>query len=148
MLCSLYLAKKHSANEAVGAAEIADAESIPLQYTHQILQRLRKGGIISSVRGPHGGYKLTADPEKINLKQIMIAVEDDTFQVMCDTHPIENEQRCNPMSDCGLRVVWQDLKQSIDQMLEQRTLAWLVQRDSQTNLVKLSTERPSAPPAA
>src|SRR5690606_3493579 len=57
--CTVYIAERHRAGAAtVTAAEIADAQGIDPQYTQQILQRLRRKGLITSVRGPQGGYRL------------------------------------------------------------------------------------------
>ena len=70
ILCCVYLAQNNG-NRAVGAGEISESQSIPLQYTHQILQRLRKGGIIESLRGPHGGYRLAKSAENTTLKDIL-----------------------------------------------------------------------------
>jgi len=125
-LCSLQLAKRHgSEDEAIGAAEIAEHNLIPIQYTQQILQRLRKGGIIDSIRGPKGGYKLVASPELISIKQILVAAEGDTFQIICESSITATF--CAPGNTCGLRAIWTDLRNVIDQFLDSRSLAWLLE---------------------
>jgi Rrf2 family iron-sulfur cluster assembly transcriptional regulator len=124
ILCSLYLARNHD-HGAVGAAEIAESQGIPLQYTQQILHRLRKGGVIASVRGPHGGYRLTKSPQETNLKEILYAAEGDTLELICDSNPVYGS--CHEADrSCSLRDVWHDLKVSIDEMLTSRTLATLL----------------------
>ena len=132
ILCSLYLARKHH-DGPVGAAEIADGQQIPLQYTQQILQRLRKGNIIKSVRGPKGGYALTESPEKTTLKAILYAAEGDTFEILCDTHPVYSE-RCED-SVCGLRSVWHELKSAVDSLLEQHTLATIMRKEVEARIL-------------
>lgn len=134
ILCSLYLAR-NSSRGAVGASEISEAQSIPLQYTQQILQRLRKGGIIESERGPHGGYKLSRTPQETNLKEILYAAEGDTFQVICDADPIYPD-KCGT-DPCGLHDVWNDLKAAVDELLSSRTLAWVLERESQAQAPQL-----------
>lgn len=126
ILCSLYLATKVKEGP-IGAQEISEAKSIPLQYTQQILQRLRKGGIIKSARGPNGGYSLCRTPEQTTLKDIFCAAEGDTFEVVCDTDPIYPD-RCG-QEPCGLHSVWNDLKASIDQLLASRSLAWVIEKE-------------------
>lgn len=147
ILCSLYLAKQHGA-APVGAAEIAEAEKIPVQYTQQILQRLRRGNIIESARGPHGGYSLAREPDKITLKQILDATEGDTFQVICHHNPPDTEGRCNPANVCSLRNVWEDLKVSIDAMLSSKTLAHLVlvEQEAQSGHMPKDMIQISSPP--
>ena len=120
ILCCLYLARR-AEKAPVGATDIAAAQMIPLQYTQQILQRLRKGKIIESVRGPHGGYRLVRTPAATTLREILYAAEGDTFENICEVNPVYPEMCGNRA--CGLKVVWEDLKVAIDQLLEKRTLA-------------------------
>ncbi|MCB0353846.1 MAG: Rrf2 family transcriptional regulator [Bdellovibrionales bacterium] len=133
VLCSLYLASRfhRDQEEAIGASEIAEAQLIPVQYTQQILQRLRKGEIIESVRGPKGGYRLTRQPIEITLKEILYAAEGDTFEVICDSGPIY-DGLCNQGFVCALKDIWRDLKSSIDQFLDKQTLESLYLRQQQS----------------
>lgn len=126
LLCSMYIAEQtKKGNDTVGAAEIADSLSIALQYTQQILQRLRKGDIIDSVRGPHGGYKLTRPSTDISVANILTAAEGDTFEVICETKPIDSE-RCGSDTPCSLRNLWVDLKDHINEFLTAKTLEELI----------------------
>lgn len=143
ILCSVYLAKKYGSG-AVGAAEIAESQGLDVQYTQQILQRLRRGGVIESARGPRGGYQLAQAPEVITLKDVLYATEGDTFQIICEHSPIhpnpEDGYQCATKENCSLHNVWQELRTAIDQLLEQRTLADLVGLDSnQQTLVQLTS---------
>lgn len=122
ILCSLYLATRSEAGTAIGAAEIAKAQNIPLQYAQQILHRLRKGGVIKSVRGPHGGFQLSKPPAETNLKEILYAAEGATFEVVCDVDPVYSE-KCGPLAECGLKHVWYELKDAIDGILDKTSLA-------------------------
>lgn len=146
ILCALHLAKKFG-EPAVGAAEIAETQGIDLPYTQQILQRLRKGDIIESVRGPKGGYKLQRPPKEITLKDILYAVEGDTFQVICEhapLHPVADEpSRCSTRESCSLHEVWQELRVAIDKLLEERTLEDLVTSESGSRLVQLNVHQRS-----
>jgi Rrf2 family protein len=133
ILCSLYLAKKYG-DGPIGAVEIAESQGLDVQYTQQILQRLRKGNVIESERGPRGGYRLARTPESITLKDILYATEGDTFQIICEHSPIhpnpEDGSQCATRENCGLHGVWQDLRAAIDQLLEQRTLKDLIGIDT------------------
>ncbi len=144
ILCALHLAKNYG-DSAIGAAEIAESQGIDLPYTQQILQRLRKGDVIESVRGPKGGYKLQRPPAQISLKDILYAVEGDTFQIICDHAPLhpENDEpsRCSTRETCGLHGVWQDLRTAIDRLLEERTLEDLSKTESTRGLVQLNVHQ-------
>lgn len=120
--CSLQIARREGEGAAtVGAAEIADEQGIALEYAQQILQRLRRGSIIESVRGPHGGYKLSRPAKEISVGQVLTAAEGDTFEVMCDTKPLQLE-RCQPGSGCNLRALWHELRDHVNQFMNARTL--------------------------
>jgi Rrf2 family transcriptional regulator, iron-sulfur cluster assembly transcription factor len=142
VLCSTFLAdKEQSENGTVGAMEIAKAHGIALEYAQQILQRLRRGGIIKSVRGPQGGYKLARGAREITLREVLLAAEGDTFEVICDTKPL-HLPCCKEESDCGLRELWQGLKKEVDKYLNSYTLADLASSPNQTchshdNVVRL-----------
>jgi Rrf2 family protein len=144
ILCALHLAKNYG-EPAIGAAEIAETQGIDLPYTQQILQRLRKGEVIESVRGPKGGYKLQRPPAEITLKDILYAVEGDTFQIICEHAPLhpENDEpsRCSTRQTCGLHGVWQDLRTAIDRLLEERTLEDLVKTEAAPGLVQLNAHQ-------
>ncbi|RMG44534.1 MAG: Rrf2 family transcriptional regulator [Candidatus Dadabacteria bacterium] len=129
ILCSLYLAKRYTSDEAItGATDISRVQLIPLQYTQQILQRLRKGGIIKSVRGPHGGYLLSRAPEEISLFDILKAAEGDTFEVICD-HEAVYPEHCASAS-CSLKPIWYELKEQINSFLEKKSLAEMLKSHS------------------
>ena len=136
ILCCLYLAQRGS-EQPVGAAEIAKTQSIPIKYAQQILHRLRKGGVIKSVRGPHGGFLLSKQAAQISLKDILYAAEGNTFQVICDEDPLSHHL-CQSKENCGLHDVWCHLKESIDEVLSQRSLASLMNGCSPTTQDKLS----------
>lgn len=140
ILCALHLAKNKDA-APIGAAEIADSQGIDLPYTHQILQKLRRGDVVESVRGPHGGYRLKREPAKVSLKDILYAVEGDTFQIVCESSPlhpdVEAPSMCSTRESCGLRGVWQELRTSIDALLQSKTLQDLMATEDEQNLVQL-----------
>lgn len=146
ILCALYLAKKFG-EPPVGAAEIAETQGIDLPYTQQILQRLRKGDVIESARGPKGGYKLQRAPKDITLKDILYAAEGDTFQIICEHAPLHPEAqeptRCSTQESCSLHGVWQDLRVAIDKLLEARTLQDLVMSEKTSRLVQLNPHQRS-----
>ncbi|MBP9838691.1 MAG: Rrf2 family transcriptional regulator [Proteobacteria bacterium] len=123
---SLFLAKQEKKGIAsVGASEIAESQGIDTRYAQQILQRLRKGNIVKSVRGPQGGYKLTKSPAEITLLDILIAAEGDSFEVICNSKPIDNH-RCAPKKSCGLRGIWHNLKDLVNNFLSDYTLEKLL----------------------
>ena len=57
-------------------AEIAERQDISLAYLEQLFVRLRRAGLVDSVRGPGGGYKLARAPETIRIAEVLEAVND------------------------------------------------------------------------
>lgn len=128
LIISLHLARrlKDGGEVAhVAARDLAEAERLPADYVEQILLRLRRAGVVQSVRGAGGGYLLARDPSQVTVYDVMTASDRQTFEVRCDTHPIHSE-RCAPGATCSIRPVWQALRTRIDDLLQKVTLADLL----------------------
>ena len=140
LIISLHLAKRgRSGSGPVAARELADIERLPADYVEQILLRLRRAGLVESVRGAKGGYFLAKEPSTISVRDIMTASEHQTFEVNCDTHPVD-ASRCSPGSTCSIRPVWHELQQSVDELLECISLADLMKQEPQVQeLVGISS---------
>jgi len=140
LIISLHLAKRgRTGSGPVAARELADIERLPADYVEQILLRLRRAGLVDSVRGAKGGYTLARDPGAISVRDVMTASERQTFEVNCDTHPVDAE-RCSPGSTCSIRPVWQALQQRVDDLLAGISLADLMKQEPQVQeLVGISS---------
>lgn len=139
LIIALHLTRRSAAGGTpIAAREIAEQERLPGDYVEQILLRLRRAGLVESVRGARGGYTLGRDPSAITVRDIMTASEHQTFEVNCATHPVD-EERCAPTSGCTIRPVWKALQQRVDDLLGSITLAHLAQEESQVQeLVTIS----------
>jgi Rrf2 family protein len=108
-----------AAGEPVKAEQIAEAQSIPLNFLENILAELRRAGIVESRRGAAGGYLLARPPEEVSLADVIRAVEG----------PLANVRGMSPDlleyegSAEKLRDVWVALRSSVRSVLEQVTLA-------------------------
>jgi len=139
LIISIHLAKRGRRGASpVAARELAEFERLPADYVEQILLRLRRAGIVESVRGAKGGYFLGRDPAQITVRDIMAASEHQTFEMNCESHPVHAE-RCSPNSACAIRSVWQTLQSRIDQFLGSVTLADLLREEPNPELVVLSS---------
>jgi len=139
LIIVLHLARRGAAGSGpIAAREIAEQERLPGDYVEQILLRLRRAGLVESVRGARGGYTLARDPSGITVRDIMAASEHQTFEMNCASHPVDDE-RCAPASGCTIRPVWKALQQRVDDLLGSITLAHLMQQESQVQeLVTIS----------
>ncbi len=126
LIVSLHLAKQSGSDiNPTPARDMAEREGLPPDYVEQILLKLRRAGLVASVRGAKGGYYLAREARKITVKDVIEAAEDHTFEVNCDSHVVHPE-RCRSDNDCSIRPVWRALQQRIDELLESISLADLL----------------------
>lgn len=104
--------------------EIAEKESISPKYLEHIMAPLKAAGLVSSIRGMHGGYELARPPGKIRLTEVYTALEGSPAPVDCVSEP----GSC-PMQDvCPTRETWAEMKRSIEEILNTTTLQCLAER--------------------
>ena len=129
LIISIHLAKRgRTGSGPVAARELADSERLPADYVEQILLRLRRAGLVESVRGAKGGYFLAKEPAAISVRDVMTASEHQTFEINCDSHPVDAE-RCSPDATCSIRPVWHALQRRVDELLGSISLADLMKQE-------------------
>lgn len=137
LIVSLHLARR-AGNGPVAARDMAEKEKLPADYVEQILLRLRRAGLVESVRGARGGYLLARGAEEITVKDVLDASEHGTFEVNCECHRVA-DARCGANEGCAVRPVWQLLQQRIDETLGGIHLGDLLHEESEVReLIGLS----------
>lgn len=123
----------HYGNDPVFLKDIARREDISEKYLSLIVIPLRSAGLIQSTRGAHGGYVLTRPPEKINVGDIIDALEGNICLVDC----VKNSRECSRARTCATRDLWSGLSAKIRETLGSVTLADLVrkQREKTDNMI-------------
>jgi Rrf2 family protein len=116
LICALHLAKREGEGPITGR-DMADRERLPTDYVEQILLRLRRAEIVTSVRGARGGYQLARPPAEISVREVINATELATFDLHCVSHPVDH-RRCSQSETCSIRPVWLLLQSKIDDVLE------------------------------
>ena len=116
----------HSQGKPVALADIAERQEISLSYLEQLFGKLRKGGLVRSVRGPGGGYCLSRGAAQTRIADIVLAVDE----------PIQTT-RCTPGSPAGCHLkqgrclthnLWEELGNQIYLFLSSVTLSDVVDR--------------------
>lgn len=107
--------------EPVSIKKVSERENISEYYLEQLFSTLRKAGLIKSIRGAQGGYVLSRDPAQITVAEIIYVLEG----------PIEiseclEDNVCTNMDCCATRVLWEKIKNSIDDVLKSTTLKDMV----------------------
>lgn len=128
LICLKYLCD-HPGVKPVSVSEIAESEHLPKDYIEQIFVKLRRAGIIKSIKGIRGGFILARKPPQITLLQIIEAVEGKTFEIFC-TPRLRERIVCEHFSSCSVRPVWRKLKQLIDDFCGGLTLENLLEEES------------------
>ena len=124
LIVSIHLARR-AGQGPVAARELSGHERLPHDYVEQILLRMRRAGIVDSVRGAKGGYLLAREPQAVSVKDVIEASEHVTFEVNCDVHRVDAD-RCDPSTACSIRPVWRLLERRINDLLAGITLADLL----------------------
>ena len=116
----LELSAPEARSRLLKSREIAENQNIPLKYLEQIINILKKRGLVISVRGAEGGYRIARDPQEITVFQILTALEGDLS--ILDKNSDLNE---------GYRALfWTEIDHRIKEMLDINLLDFLNQSRS------------------
>lgn len=113
----------HAQDNAVKLNAISERQNISLSYLEQLFSKLRRAGLVESIRGPGGGYILGKDAGAINISQIITAVEDNLDATLCS-----GKADCRSGMPCITHHLWESLNQTIDNYLSGITLSDLLQQ--------------------
>jgi Rrf2 family protein len=118
----LDIARNGSTETTVSLASVAERSGISHGYLEQVALSLRNAGLVRGVAGRHGGYKLSSPPEDISIRQIIEA----TIGPICVVDCIEEPEACPRSEFCECRVVYAMINLRIGEVLEEYSLADLI----------------------
>lgn len=110
-------------NGPVSLADISDRQGISISYLEQLFAKLRKNDLVSSVRGPGGGYRLAHPADEVFIASIIDAVDEQVDATRC-----AGEANCHEGDMCLTHYLWQDLSGQIHAFLSSISLGDLVRR--------------------
>ena len=102
---------RHGNDRPVSLAEIAERQEISLSYLEQLFAKLRRNGLVRSVRGPGGGYLLAHDRDETRICDIIVAVDEPIEAVRCT--PGEAFGCRGDRSRCLTHDLWEELSNQI-----------------------------------
>ncbi|BCM25666.1 MAG: Fe-S cluster assembly transcriptional regulator IscR [Methylophilaceae bacterium] len=108
-------------DKPVTLAGISERQGISLSYLEQLFSRLRRGGLVKSVRGPGGGYRIAKKHNEISVSQIISAVDE-----LIDATSCGGEENCHDDRRCMTHDLWSSLNIKILEYLSGVSLADLV----------------------
>jgi len=109
----------HARIDRVTLNDIAERQNISLAYLEQLFGSLRKAGLVSSLRGAKGGYRLAREDREISLADILVAVEEQ-IDMTCGS------SNCGTDDPCLTHSLWSNLNQELFQFLDAKKLNDLV----------------------
>ena len=121
----------HAIEGPVSLADISERQEISLSYLEQIFARLRQNKLVSSVRGPGGGYRLCRDRQEISVVQIIDAVNESIDSTNCG-----GQGNCQRGEQCLTHQLWCDLSEQIHLFLAGITLAHLIEKREVQDIAK------------
>jgi len=113
----------HHGEGPITLADIAQRQGISLSYLEQLFSRLRKRQLVSSVRGPGGGYTLGRDASEISVAEVITAVDENVDTTRCG-----GAHNCQDNQKCLTHELWHDLSDRIHDYLSRISLDDLMQR--------------------
>ncbi|GHG03223.1 Fe-S cluster assembly transcriptional regulator IscR [Thalassotalea marina] len=113
----------HAADGPVSLADISERQGISLSYLEQLFSRLRKHGLVSSIRGPGGGYRLGKCSAQIFVADVISAVDESINATKCG-----GKGDCQSGDQCLTHSLWADLSSRIEEFLQGISLSELVEQ--------------------
>lgn len=125
---------------ALSLRDIAARQHISLDYLEQIVPSLKSAGLIKARRGAHGGYQLAKSPEEITVYDALVALEGPLDPMAClSTAPSQTGLGCLASGTCAVQEVWSEMKQAMEIVLKNKTLAQMIARQNGNFKVPIRT---------
>lgn len=116
---------------AVTLSLISERQGISLSYLEQLFAKLKRSQLVSSARGPGGGYRLSRHAREISVGQIIHAVDE-----MVDARKCKGKQNCNDGEECLSHELWTQLSGTIDDFLQGISIQSILDQ-KQSNLAEV-----------
>ncbi len=127
----------HSTKGPATLAGVSERQRISLSYLEQLFGKLRRHGLVESVRGPGGGYHLARPADTVSVADIILAVDEPIDATQC-----AGQENCRDDRRCMTHELWAGLNNHIFTFLRSVTLEQLVrQQDAESDTAVLQDHR-------
>jgi Rrf2 family protein len=106
---------------------LAEAQRMPATFLEQILIELRQGGYLVSTRGKYGGYSLAKPAEQVRIGELVRFLDGPLAPIGCASVTAYERCSCPDEEHCGLRLIMQDVRTAISEVLDRQSLAQLAE---------------------
>ena len=114
----------HQDKGPVNLGDISKRQEISEKYLWQVINLAKAAGLVTSARGPKGGYSVAKPPDQITMLDIISALEGPVTLVDC----LDKSDFCNRSSSCVTREVWAHIEDSLKKTMNSITLQELVEK--------------------
>lgn len=135
-------------DKGLSLRDIAKRQNISLDYLEQIVPALKSAGLVKAKRGAQGGYQLSKAPEEITMFDALRALEGPFEPMIClsgddeDTKGNDTKNsNCGASGSCAVQEVWRELRDAVEGVLKNLTLAELLKRQEERYGVPIRTYR-------
>lgn len=111
----------HYDQGSIALSDVAGRQGISLSYLEQLFAQLRKRGLVSSTRGPGGGYRLNNPPDQISIARIIDAIDENIDATLCS-----GQKNCTDDDACLTHFLWEELSANIRTFLSAKTLGDMI----------------------
>jgi len=115
--------------------DIAEIEGLTAQYAGKLIRILRMGGLLFSVRGRHGGYRLARPAEQISAGEVLAVLGGRVFEPDYCSRYTGDRKLCVHTVDCAIRSLWGALQEALDRILLRITLKDLMGSEKEVSLL-------------
>lgn len=129
----------HAHNGPTSLSDISQRQEISLSYLEQLFARLRRAGLVNSVRGPGGGYLLSQPPDDISVSKVIDAVNESVDATRC-----QGLSDCQQGDTCLTHHLWCELSIQIRHFFDDMTLAQLMLRPDVIRIASRQKQRAEA----
>jgi Rrf2 family transcriptional regulator, iron-sulfur cluster assembly transcription factor len=133
----IYLASQPLTDGNTGIRKISNDLKLPTPFLAKILQQLAKQKILSSSKGPHGGFSLLKDPRKITLLDIVNTIDGNDFFTDCIMHNGSCEGVKKDRKHCPLHEDYEKTRKNLTELFRNRTIYDLVKKADNTELITI-----------
>lgn len=128
---TIYIAQKGTKDNKLSIDEIAKAIDSPQSFTAKILQMLTKDDkVVSSAKGPHGGFYLTSQSKKLPARAILEAVNDERILKRC----ILGLHKCSEKNPCPMHEEFKQIRDQLNKLFEKKTIGDLADKMNKDNI--------------
>ena len=118
----------NGASGPVALADIAERQEISLAYLEQLFAKLRRAGLVESVRGPGGGYTLARHPRDTKIASVMAAVDERLNAMGCEGRYEEGKGCGKSHEACLTHHLWEELSAHVHVFLTQRSIGDVIEK--------------------